>query len=210
VIVKRIVVRRIVGEGPAAGAWPRSPRPSGRMTAAAARPGRRPPAQPRPPPLPHDRARLDPPAPRRTPRRCPAARRHVRRDLPSARNRRPPHRHRLRRTRRSRSSCMRSATMLRRSTSGSASSRWPTSRASGAIRRVRVGSFHGGGGIRTRGPGLPDSGFQDRCIRPLCHRSARQRRRRRCSTPRGLSPALCTIGGAIRRGAGVWSIGPPC
>ncbi len=29
----------------------------------------------------------------------------------------------------------------------------------------------GGGGIRTRGPGLPDSGFQDQRIRPLCHPS---------------------------------------
>jgi hypothetical protein len=29
----------------------------------------------------------------------------------------------------------------------------------------------GGGGIRTRGPGLPDSSFQDWRIRPLCHPS---------------------------------------
>ena len=30
----------------------------------------------------------------------------------------------------------------------------------------------GGGGIRTLGTGLPLDGFQDRCIRPLCHPSA--------------------------------------
>ena len=34
----------------------------------------------------------------------------------------------------------------------------------------------GGGGIRTRGPGLPDSGFQDQRIRPLCHPSGADRR----------------------------------